>query len=101
MAQLNQLYDQLINQANQLDESIDTMIWMLNALFWAMIVSLIFSMSCLSLSMKSAVIFAMILAVIGKLIWNQVLQHYDQAQQLYHQANNLRGLPRLDGDLNR
>ena len=99
MAQLNQLYDQLINQANQLDESIDAMIWMLNTLFWAMIVTLIF---LLSLSLKSAMIFAGIFAVIWSLIWNQVLQYYDdQAQQLYHQVNHLRSLPGLDGDRNR
>ena len=97
MAQINQL----INQANQLDDSIDTMIGMLNALLWAMIVSPIFSLILPSLSMKSTVIFQVILAVIGIWIWNQALQQCDQVEQLYNQANHLRSLPGLDGDQNR
>ena len=97
MAQINQL----INQANQLDDSIDTMIGMLNALFWAMIVSPIFSLILPSLSLKSTMIFEVILAVIGIWIWNQALQQCDQVEQLYNQANHLRSLPGLDGDQNR
>ena len=94
MAQINQLI-------NQLDDSIDTMIGMLNALLWAMIVSPIFSLILPSLSLKSTMIFEVILAVIGIWIWNQVLQQCDQAEQLYNQANHLRSLPGLDGDQNR
>ena len=96
-AQINQL----INQAMDLDDSIDTMIWMMNALFWTMIVSPILPLILPSLSLKSTMIFELILAVIGKLIWIAVLENYDQVQQLYNQANHLRSLPSLDGDQNR
>ena len=95
-----ELYDQLINQADQLDESIDAMIMMLNDLFWAMILPPIFSLILPSLSLKSVAIFDVILIVIGKLIWNQAHQQWDQAEQLYNQANNLWSLPGLDGDQN-
>ena len=96
-AQINQL----INQAMDLDDSIDTMIWMMNALFWTMIVSPILPLILPSLSLKSTMIFELILAVIGKLIWIAVLENYDQVQQLYNQADHLRSLPSLDGDQNR
>ena len=96
-AQINQL----INQAMDLDDSIDTMIWMMNALFWMMIVSPILPLILPSLSLKSTMIFELILAVIGKLIWIAVLENYDQVQQLYNQADHLRSLPSLDGDQNR
>jgi hypothetical protein len=77
------------------------MIWMMNALFWMMIVSPILPLILPSLSLKSTMIFELILAVIGKLIWIAVLENYDQVQQLYNQANHLRSLPSLDGDQNR
>jgi hypothetical protein len=96
-AQINQL----INQAMDLDDSIDTMIWMMNALFWTMIVSPILPLILPSLSLKSTMIFEVILAVIGKLIWILVLENYDQVQQLYNQADHLRSLPGIDGDQNR
>ena len=96
-AQINQL----INQAMDLDDSIDTMIWMKNALFWMMIVSPILPLILPSLSLKSTMIFEVIWAVIVKLIWNQVIQQWDQVEQLYNQANQLRSLPGLDGDQNR
>ena len=97
MAQINQL----IIQTNELEYSIDTMIGMLNALLWAMIVSPIFSLILPSLSLKSTMIFEVILAVIGIWIWNQVLQQCDQFGQLYNQVNHLLSLPGPDGDQNR
>ena len=84
-----------------LDDSIDAMISELNALFWTMIMSPILWLIFPSLPLKSTMIFEVILAVIGKLIWIQVLENYDQVQQLYNQANHLRSLPSLDGDQNR
>ena len=102
MAQIgNARINQLINQADEIDDSIDTLIEWLNTLFLAMIVSPIFSWILLSSSLKSTMIFEAILAVIGILIWIQAIQQSDQVEQLYNQANHLRTLPGLDGDQNR
>ena len=99
MAQINQI-NQLIDQALELDDSVVAMISMLKAIFWKMIMTPIISLIFPS-SLKSTMIFEVILSAIGKLIWNQVIQQSDQAEQLYNQAIHLRSLPSLDGDQNR
>ena len=97
----NPQINQLINQADEIVDSIDTMIVMMNTLFWTMIVSPILTLILPSLSLKSTMIFEAILAVIWNLIWNQVLQQCHQAEQLYNQADHLRSLPGPDGDQER
>ena len=78
---------------NQLDDSINKILVTLSALFLAMIVLPILPILT-SLSLKSIMIFEVILAVIG--IW--ISNH---GQQLLDQFNHLRSLPSLDGDRNR
>jgi hypothetical protein len=88
---------------NQLDDNIDTFISEINALICMIpvIMSPILWLIFPSFSLKSTMIFEVILAAIGKLIFNQVIQQSDQAEQLYNQAIHLRSLPSLDGDQNR
>ena len=93
-AQINQLLDQTI----QLDDERDKMIFVMNGLL--LIVAPIFLGNWLSLSLKSAVIFAVIFSVFMKLSWMSNW-NYDQIQQLVNQVNHLQGLPSLDGDRNR